>query len=401
MSSTTNGARAPKTIRLRSALFVGVICALVAFVVGTRSDAMQLQFWKSNPGSQSAINNNQLEEVYQTLKQKYAGQLPNNQELSEGAARGLVAATGDPYTVFFSAAEAKQFADSLSGNFSGIGAELSIRNKVLTILSVIDGSPAKKAGLLQGDVIVKVNNQDTADWSVDKAVSNIRGEKGTNVTLTIVRDGESKDVTITRDNITDPSVKSSVVDGIGVMRISRFSDTDTTTLARAAARDFKAKNVRGVILDLRGNGGGYVTAAQDVSSLWLGDGKTVVSERKDGKVIQELKTSGDAILEGVPTIVLIDGGSASASEIVAGALHDHKAARLVGEKSFGKGSVQEIEELSGGAQLKVTVALWYTPNGKNINKEGIAPDVEVKLTNQQLDAGEDPQQSKAMELLAG
>lgn len=201
-----------------------------------------------------------------------------------------------------------------------------------------------------------------------------------------------------RDDIINPSVKYEVTaDNIGYLRISRFSDSDTVRLAKEAAASFKAKGVKGVVVDLRGNGGGYLDAAQEIAGIWL-KGKVVVQEKRGDEVIDTLRTNGSAILEGVPTVVLIDGGSASASEIVAGALHDHKAAQLVGVTSFGKGSVQQILEIGKG-QLKVTVAKWYTPNGKNISKEGIEPDIKVELSDADIAAGRDLQKDKAYELL--
>jgi carboxyl-terminal processing protease len=247
-----------------------------------------------------------------------------------------------------------------------------------------------------------VNDESTSGWSIEKAVSKIRGKKGTTVKLTIIRGEEApRDISITRSTITDPSVKYEVTaENIGVMRISRFGESETARLAAQAANEFKAKNVKGIIVDLRGNGGGYLIAAQQIASLWLKD-KVVVTERSGGKVIDTLRSSDDsAILEGIPTVVLVDGGSASASEILAGALSDNGAAKLVGQKTFGKGSVQTIEDLLSGGQLKVTVAKWYTPKGKNINKEGIKPDTEVVPTADDIAAQRDVQKTKAIEIIS-
>jgi carboxyl-terminal processing protease len=290
--------------------------------------------------------------------------------------------------------EAEEFNKDLTGNIGGgIGAEIGSRGSKPTVLRALDGSPAQKAGLQAGDVIVAVNDESASGWSVSDTVNKIRGDIGTTVKVTVLRGTESKDFTITREQITSPSVDSTVVDGIGIMTMRRFDDT-TTDLARKAAQDFKNQNVKGVILDLRGNGGGLLTAAQDVSGLWLRD-KVVVSERTNGKVTDELRSGGNPVLEGVPTVVLTNGGSASASEIVAGALQDNGAAILIGEKTFGKGSVQKLIDLQDGSVLKVTVARWYTPNGKNINKEGISPDKKVELTADDANAGRDPQMDAA------
>jgi len=386
-----------RSVRLPTVLAIIIIVAAGSFVLGGRAAQLHVAWFNSTASSNLDLD--PVQDLYARLKAQYAGGSLDAAKLVEGAEKGMVAAAGDPYTVYFSADEAKAFESDLTGTFSGIGAELALRDKTLIIQSVLDNSPARQAGLKAGDIVAKVNDDDTAGWSVEQGVAKIRGDKGTTVKLTIVRDNSAKDYTLTRDTITDPSVRSSIENNIGIMRISRFSDTDTATLARSAARDFKAKGVKGVILDLRGNGGGYVTAAQDVASLWLSSGKTIVSERKGNVTVDELKTSGEAILSGIPTVVLIDGGSASASEIVAGALHDYNAAQLVGVKSFGKGSVQQIESLADGAELKVTVALWYTPNGKNINKQGIPPDVEVQLSDPDAAAGNDTQKARAIQIL--
>ena len=232
---------------------------------------------------------------------------------------------------------------------------------------------------------------------VGKVVSLSRGDAGTTVKIKVQRGSEIKEYTVTRAIISNPSVDSSVVDGIGIMTISRF-DSETGDLAIAAALDFKKQGVKGVILDLRGNGGGYVSAAVDVAGLWL-DNQVIVTERTGDTVKDTLRSGDNAILAGLPTMVLVDGGTASASEIVSGALQDHKAAKLVGEKTFGKGSVQLPISLDGGAEIKVTVAKWYTPNGKNINKEGITPDNIVSLTQDNIDNGVDPQLDAAKNLL--
>jgi len=220
-------------------------------------------------------------------------------------------------------------------------------------------------------------------------VTKIRGDVGTTVKLTVVSNGESKDVTITRAEVDNPSVYGSVVDGVGIMTITRFDD-QTGSLARKLATEFKNAGVKGVVLDLRGNGGGYVTAAQAVAGIWL-DKKVVVTEKTGNKVTEELKAGGSPILAGVPTTVLINASSASASEIVAGALHDYKVATLVGETSFGKGSVQKLLNLTDGAMLKVTVARWYTPSGVNISEKGISPDKAVERTVEDINANRDPQ----------
>lgn len=335
-----------------------------------------------------------VQTTYRQLKLHFDGDL-DDAALINGASRGVVAAAGDDYTVYMDRKEAEEFNKDLNGDIGGgIGAEIGNRNQKPTVIRTLDDTPAQKSGLQAGDVILGVNDQPSDGWSVSDTVSKIRGEVGTTVKLTVLRGGEAKEFTITRERITSPSVESKIQDGIGILTLRRFDDT-TTDAARAAAKEFKDAGVSGVILDLRGNGGGLLTAAQEVSGLWL-DNKVVVSERAKGKVTDELKSGSNPVLNGIKTVVLINSSSASASEIVAGALQDHGAATLVGEKTFGKGSVQQLINLDDGSVLKVTIARWFTPNGKNINKEGIAPTTKVELTADDVNAGRDPQLDTAL-----
>lgn len=371
-------------------LILGVTL-IVGYAGGTRSDQIvglvaPVFGIKAETGTLDLAS---VQATYRALKANYDGDL-DEQALVSGASRGLVASAGDTYTVYMDRKEAEEFNKDLTGDIGGgIGAEIGNRNKKPTIIRTLADTPAQKAGLQAGDVIVGVNDEATDGWSVNDTVNKIRGEIGTTVKVTVLRSGIPQEFTITRERITSPSVDSSVTDGIGILTLRRFDDT-TTDLARKAAQEFKNQNVKRVILDLRGNGGGLLSAAQDIAGLWLRD-KVVVSERTNGKTTDELKSGNNPILEGVPTVVLVNSGSASASEIVAGALQDHKAATLIGEKTFGKGSVQKLVELANGSILKVTVARWYTPNGKNINKEGISPNQKVDLTADDANAGRDPQ----------
>jgi carboxyl-terminal processing protease len=374
-----------------SALVIGG----VAFAAGHQYSGSVSLPWEK-PTHQA--NFSSLNDIYSMMQRNFDGKI-DDQKALDGAKAGLVAAGGDPYTVYLTAKEAKDLSNDLTGKLSGIGAEIGIKNNVLTIIAPISGAPAEKAGLRAGDYIAKINNEETTNMTVDQAVSKIRGDKGTKVTLKIVRTGESdpKDITITRDDITVPSVKWSMKNGdVGYINITRFGP-DTTDLVNQAAGELKSQGAKKIILDLRNDPGGYLDAAVGVASQFLEPGKLVVEERGNESSKLTSRTGGKLI--GLPTIVLINAGSASASEIVAGALHDNKAAQLEGEKSFGKGSVQEIKDLSGGAQLKVTVAHWFTPGGVNINKEGIKPDVEVKMTGADFNANKDPQLDKALELL--
>ena len=377
------------------------VVTVIAFVAGTRSNDIvgavaPVLGIKVETGT---LDLSSVQRTYQQLKANYDGTL-DTQKLIDGASRGLVAAAGDQYTVFMDAQEAKDFNNDLSGKIGGgVGAEIGVRSGQPTIIRVLANNPAEKAGLKTGDVITAVNDQSSVGWTADKTATQVRGEVGTTVKIAVLRGREVKTFTVTRATVNNPSVQSSVENGVGTLTISRF-DSETGSLARTAAQGFKQQNVKKVILDLRGNGGGYLTAAQDVAGLWLNN-QVVVSERTNGKVTDELKSGTNPLLQGLPTVVLVDGSSASASEIVAGALQDHKVATLIGEKTFGKGTVQKVIDLTGssllgdttsnGSILKVTIARWYTPNGKNITKEGITPDQTVKLSAEDVDAGKDPQ----------
>ncbi|MBP7837378.1 S41 family peptidase, partial [Candidatus Saccharibacteria bacterium] len=323
---------------------VGVfaLSLVLAFVAGNRMQTIGDYFFApyTNKGNQVLSQNidfGQVEKTYDILKTKFDGKL-DSAKLQDGLQKGLVDAAGDPYTVFLSQKEAEEFNSDLNGEFSGIGAELGKRDQKLVVMAPLEGQPAKKAGVRAGDIIAKIGDEETTNFTIDQAVNKIRGKAGTDIKLSLIRGDELIELTITRASISIPSVKSEILEGnIGYLQLSRFSD-DTTELATKAAQDFKAKNVKGIVLDVRNNGGGLLSTAVDVSSLWLND-KIVVSEKEGGKTTNVLRTGNNPILEGIPTKMLINEGSASASEILAGALRDNGAAELVGTKSFGKGSV--------------------------------------------------------------
>jgi carboxyl-terminal processing protease len=319
------------------------LVVLVTFVSGVAVGRGNLNIFGGKSIAVNSSLSNQLDyssvnQVYRILNKDFDGKL-DQKKLIEGLKTGMVEASGDPYTEYFNPSDAKDFNNQLTGSITGIGAELGSNDQNnIVIVSPLDGYPAAKAGLKPKDIVAAINGQTTQGMSIDAAVKKIRGNAGTSVTLTIVR-GSAKpfDVAITREKITVPSVKSEIVNNIGYMKINQFT-ADTASLAKKAAQDFKDKNVKGVVVDLRGDPGGYLKAAVQVSSLWLDDGKTVVQERRGQTVVGTEQATGDNILKGIPTVVLIDEGSASASEITAGALHDSGAATLVGTKSFGKGS---------------------------------------------------------------
>jgi carboxyl-terminal processing protease len=338
-----------------------------------------------------------VNEVYDSLKQRYDGKLTETQLLN-GLKSGLANATNDPYTEYFTPTEAKAFTSQLNNAFSGIGAELAKdKDDNLLVVAPIRGLPAEKAGLKSQDIIIAIDDKSTAGLSVDDAVQKIRGTAGTKVKLTVVRSKtEQLDITVTRQNIQVPSVDYKIDENnIAYIRINTFAD-DTADSIAAAAKDIRSQGAKGVVLDLRDNPGGLLEAAVAVSSQWLAEGTTVLQEKRGNTVVDSYAASGASPLKGLPTAVLINAGSASASEIVAGALHDNKAATLIGKKSFGKGVVQQLINLKDGGELKVTVASWYRPNGQNINKKGITPDKTVEPAKTDSPGGTDAQKAAAL-----
>lgn len=344
----------------------------------------------------NATNYSSLVQLEQLLKSKFDGSVEQSKFLN-GAKAGLVASAGDPYTVYLTAKEAKELDDDLAGTLSGIGAEIGQKDGQLIVVAPLDGSPAQAAGLHSGDVVIKIDGVDTQGMSVAQAVGKIRGPAESAVKLKLARGSKLFDVSIKRQIITVPSVKSSIKNGVGYIKISRFA-ADTGQKLNEAAKDLKSKGATKYLLDLRDDPGGYLDSAVQVASQFLPAGKVVVEERHGGKTEKKLNSMAGGNLIGVPLVVLINGGSASASEIVAGALADHSAAKLAGEQSFGKGSVQDIVKLDGGSELKVTVAHWFTPSGRGIDHQGIKPQFTIKQPESH-DALTDPQLDQALLLL--
>ena len=375
-----------------------VIVAIVSFVAGARSDALFANVASvfGVRTSNKTIDLSSVQKTYQELIANYDGKL-DTQKLIYGANRGLVEAAGDPHTAYMDPDETKEFDKSLSGQIGGgIGAEIGLRNNKPTIIKPLENSPAQKAGIKAGEAIVKVNDEASSDWSVEKVVSKIRGEVGTSVKLTLLSGGQMREVSVVRQNIVSPAVESEIDGEIGILKVNRFGD-DTVSLARKYASEFVEKGVKKVILDLRNNPGGTVGAAQGLLGIWL-DNQIAMTERRGSEIVKTLRTTGTPILGNMKTVVLINGNSASASEITAGALREYGKATLVGQKSYGKGSVQIVLGLPGGSQMKVTEARWYTPKGKNIDKTGIEPDVKVDLSSDDVNNNIDPQMDKAKSL---
>jgi len=375
-----------------------VIVAIVSFVAGARSDALFANVASvfGVRTSNKTIDLSSVQKTYQELIANYDGKL-DTQKLIYGANRGLVEAAGDPHTAYMDPDETKEFDKSLSGQIGGgIGAEIGLRNNKPTIIKPLENSPAQKAGIKAGEAIVKVNDEVSSDWSVEKVVSKIRGEVGTSVKLTLLSGGQTREVSVVRQNIVSPAVESEIDGEIGILKVNRFGD-DTVSLSRKYTSEFVEKGVKKVILDLRNNPGGTVGAAQGLLGIWL-DNQIAMTERRGSEIVKTLRTTGTPILGNMKTVVLINGNSASASEITAGALREYGKATLVGQKSYSKGSVQIVLGLPGGSQMKVTEARWYTPKGKNIDKTGIEPDVKVDLSSDDVNNNIDPQMDKAKSL---
>ena len=375
-----------------------IIVAIVSFVAGARSDALFANVASvfGVRTSNKTIDLSSVQKTYQELVANYDGKL-DTQKLIYGANRGLVEAAGDPHTAYMDPDETKEFDKSLSGQIGGgIGAEIGLRSNKPTIIKPLENSPAQKAGIKAGEAIVKVNDEASSDWSVEKVVSKIRGEVGTSVKLTLLSGGQTREVSVVRQNIVSPAVESEIDGEIGILKVNRFGD-DTVSLSRKYASEFVEKGVKKVILDLRNNPGGTVGAAQGLLGIWL-DNQIAMTERRGSEIVKTLRTTGTPILGNMKTVVLINGNSASASEITAGALREYGKATLVGQKSYGKGSVQIVLGLPGGSQMKVTEARWYTPKGKNIDKTGIEPDVKVDLSSDDVNNNVDPQMDKAKSL---
>ena len=342
--------------------------------------------------------------VWNTMNEKYpAASKISDQDRVYGAISGLVGSLNDPYSVFFTPDEAKSFSDEIAGNFDGIGMEVGMKDKILTVVAPLKDTPAYKANIKSGDKILKIDETVTTGLSIERAIKLIRGQKGTTVTLTIFRDGikQPKEIKIVRDTIDLPTLDTEIrKDGIFVIKLYSFSANSANLFRNAIKEFFDSENDK-LLLDLRGNPGGYLDAAVDMASWFLPGGKVVVTEDYgDNRASEIFRSKGYSIFNNkLKLVILIDGGSASASEILAGALQDNGIAKLVGTQSFGKGSVQEVVKITSDTILKITVAKWLTPNGISISEKGLTPDYVVEITQKDSDEKNDPQMDKAVELL--
>ncbi|GMQ95217.1 MAG: S41 family peptidase [Patescibacteria group bacterium] len=345
-------------------------------------------------------------EVWDLVNEKHVSSNgPTDQEKVWGAVSGLVGSLDDPYTVFFPPREAEYFESEVRGNFEGVGMEIGIRDKVLTVVAPLKGTPAERAGVRAGDKVIKIDDTSTFSLTIDESVDLIRGERGTPVVLTIVREGEDEpfEVEIIRDVINIPTISTEKRDdGVFVIQLYNFS-ASSPSLFRSALREFVESKYDKLVLDLRNNPGGYLEASIDMASWFLPAGKVVVRETSRGANDEKLyRSKGYNIFsDDLKFAILINRGSASASEILAGALSEYGKATLIGEKTFGKGSVQELIPVTEGSSLKITIARWLTPSGISISGNGLTPDIEVEITKEDIEEGKDPQLERAIEVLLG
>ena len=347
--------------------------------------------------------------VWHTLEEKFVSTASSSEASEEnrlfGAIDGLVDSYGDPYTVFMPPADAEQFGEDISGNFGGVGMEVGLRDGVITIISPLPDTPAEAAGLLAGDLIIQIDGVSTKDMNIDEAVRLIRGEVGTDVVINIYREGTTdfQDITVTRNIISIPTLETEVIGDVFVIRLYNFNALSEAK-TKEALREYVRSGHTKLVFDLRGNPGGYLQSAVSIAGYFLPAGKVVVREHFGEQREDEVyRSAGKVIQEFTPDdfVVLTNGGSASASEILAGALKEHEVATVIGERTFGKGSVQELVDLPSGSSLKVTVARWLTPEGVSFSEGGLEPTVTIPRTPQQAMDDIDPQQEAALKWLSG
>ncbi len=391
-----------------SGLHVGTLSGAVLQSNSMEASVFSWLFPSSSAQPDGEVNLDTFWRVWHLMEEKHASGIGNGvsvEERIDGATRGLVDSYGDPYSVFMPKQESEAFGESISGNFSGVGMEVGVRSGVITVIAPLPGTPAERAGILPGDAVVAIDEKTTERMGVDEAVQLIRGEKGTSVTLTIFREGASEfiDVSIVRDTISIPTSDTEVRDGTFIFSLYNFNAL-AENQAAAALREFVQSGAERMVLDLRGNPGGYLESATAIASYFLPAGKVIVREdfgnsrpetmyRSQGRVVHSF--TPDTL------VVLVDGGSASASEILAGALKEHGVATVIGTETFGKGSVQELVSLADGSSLKVTIARWFTPNGHSISEGGLEPDVTIERTVEDRQEDRDPQLEAALSWLQG
>lgn len=390
-----------KQVNLGTTIFSSIITLAIGIFLGSNWNNLYLQFSPYINPAQKVTSNikwDDLNEVYSQISSNFDGSIDKT-KLIEGAKKGLTAALADPYTVYYDSKEAAEFKSDLKGEIkeAGVGIEMMKQGDYVVVTRTLPNNPARKAGVHAGDIIFAINSEEVWDKDTEIIASKLRGPSGEKVKLTVARDKQKLDFELVREKINNVSADITYQDKTAIISVYRFSE-DTGTLVQSFTKDFKNKGINKVILDLRNNGGGYVTAARDLLSLWL-DGDKILTQKSAtiGQTITYAKR-GEATLKDMKTIVLVNNATASASEIVAGALKDYKKATILGTKTYGKGVVQTMLELSGGSLLKITTAHWYTPEGQTINKTGISPDIEVERSYSDINSGKDPQLDKAKTL---
>lgn len=393
--------------KIRFILLMGALFAVgaVGFAIGRLSVPQEIPIEGvvlKDIGKPPDIDFSLFWDAWRVLEKKYYEKNFDKQEMVYGAIKGLVASLNDPYTVFMSPKENKKFREDIAGSFEGIGAEIGIRRDQLVIIAPLENTPADRAGLRAGDRIIKIDDHSTFDLTLDEAVSLIRGPKGTTVTLHILRGDwrSTKPFSIIRDIIQIPTLKLEFKeDTIAYIKLFHFNEKASGAFAQAV-RTIQQRGINHIILDLRNNPGGFLEISQEIAG-WFIDRNAIITIEDFGgqRPKKEYRSGGPGILKHTKVVLLINSGSASASEILAGALRDHLKIPLIGEKTFGKGSVQELEQLRYGASLKITVAKWLTPHGTLINDKGLEPDIKVEMTDEDFEANRDPQLEKAIEVV--
>ncbi|HBB56845.1 TPA: hypothetical protein DEW47_00995 [Patescibacteria group bacterium] len=376
--------------------------SLFGYTQGRSIDSAQ-NIVNKEEGKNSSIDFYPFWKTWNIIRDKYvANEDLDDQAMVWGAISGLVGSTGDPHSVFFPPEDAKEFEDNIRGDFGGVGMEIGMRNGILTVIAPLKNTPAYKAGIKAGDIIIEINGESTVGLNVNQAVKLIRGEIGTTVKLTILHkdDGEPQEIAIVRNIIQIPIIDTEQKEN-GIFVISLYSFTGSSMdMFREALREFVYSGSGKLILDLRGNPGGFLESAVDLSSWFLPMGKTIAKEKFGTGEETIFRSKGYNIFTGdLPFVILINEGSASASEIMAGALSEHGKAKTVGQKTFGKGSVQELVPVTVDTSLKITIAKWLTPNGISIEGNGLTPDVEVEIKKEDIESGRDPQMEKAIEMV--
>ena len=397
-----------------SLITAGLLIALVFYLLGVNAGENKITtsvvgVENRTEGQPGSVDFAAFWKAWNAINEKYVpasttAETVTDQEKIWGSIKGLASSLGDPYTVFFPPVESELFESDIRGNFEGVGMEIVAQEGAITVIAPLKSSPAERAGILAGDKVIKINDEVTSSLSTEEAVQLIRGPKNTEVFFTVSREGvrEPFEISVTRDIIDIPTINTEILPG-GIFKIDLYSFTaQSPNLFRGALREFIQSGHSKLILDLRGNPGGYLEAAIDMASWFLAPGKVIVRESFSGdKEERVYRSKGyDIFTERLEFVILVDGGSASASEILAGALAEHEKATLVGSKTFGKGSVQELVSITHDTSLKVTIARWLTPNGVSISNEGITPSVVVERTISDMEADRDPQLEKAIQILS-